>query len=194
MLAAGLLLPARAVGQTVGTISGAIDGTVTDGTSAVLPGVTIMVSSNALIGNGGTRTAVTNEEGLYRFSGLAPGEYTLVFTLEGFRTVTRERIYVGVGLTATIDVELDIATLHDGVTVERTPPIIDRQSTAIATTFDARQLANLPSGRSMWAIQAATPAVYLPRIDVGASATGRRSPISAYGTLAPIGRWSRASA
>jgi hypothetical protein len=46
------------------------------------------------------------------------------------------------------------------------------KSTAIAATFDAHQLANLPSARSMWAIQAATPAVFVTRFDLGSSATG----------------------
>ena len=176
------LQAATSVGQTVGAITGAINGTVTDTTGAVLPGVTIVASSDAVIGNRGTRTTLTNAQGLYRFSAVAPGEYQLVFTLDGFTTLAHERIYVGVGLTATIDVELHIPTLHEEVTVERNSPVIDQQSTAIATTFDARQLANLPGGRSMWAIQAATPAVYIPRFDLGASATGFGGAVSAYGT------------
>ena len=160
-------------------MTGAINGTVTDSTRAVLPGVTIVISSAALMG---TRTTVTNAEGLYRFPALAPGEYTLVFTLDGFKTVRREGIYVGLGFTATVNVELQIATLQENVIVERNSPVIDKQSTAIGATFDARQLANLPSARSMWAIQAATPAVYVARFDLGASATGLGGPISAYGT------------
>jgi hypothetical protein len=125
---------------------------------------------------------VANGNGLYRFPALAPGEYQLVFTLDGFTTLEREGIYVGVGLTVTIDVEMHIATLQQKVTVVRNSPVIDQQSAAIVTTFDSHQLANLPGGRSMWAIQAATPAVYLPRFDLGATATGLGTAISAYGT------------
>ena len=178
-LACFALQASTGAGQTVGAMTGAINGTVTDSTGAVLPGVTIVISSAALMG---TRTTVTNAEGLYRFPALAPGEYTLVFTLDGFKTVRREGIYVGLGFTATVNVELQIATLQENVIVERNSPVIDKQSTAIGATFDARQLANLPSARSMWAIQAATPAVYVARFDLGASATGLGGPISAYGT------------
>src|SRR5262245_8740185 len=74
-------------GQTVGAMTGAINGTVTDSTDAVLAGVTIVMSSAALMG---TRTTVTNAEGRYRFPVLAPGEYTLVFTLDGFKGVRHE--------------------------------------------------------------------------------------------------------
>ena len=160
-------------------MTGAIHGTVTDSTGAVLPGVTIVISSAALMG---TRSTVTDAEGLYRFPALAPGEYTVVFTLDGFEAVRREGVYVALAFTATVNIEMPIATLQEKVIVERSSPALDKHSTAIATTFDARQLANLPSARSMWAIQAATPAVYLPRFDLGASATGLPGPISAYGT------------
>jgi Carboxypeptidase regulatory-like domain/TonB dependent receptor len=166
-------------GQTVGAMTGAINGTVTDSTDAVLAGVTIVMSSSALMGS---RTTVTNAEGRYRFPVLAPGEYALLFTLDGFKAVRHEGIYVALGFTATVDVELPIATLQDNVIVERRSPVIDKQSTAIGAIFDARQLADLPSARSMWTIQAATPAVYVARFDVGASATGPGGAFSAYGT------------
>ncbi len=170
---------AEAAAQTVGAMTGAINGTVTDSTGAVLPRVTIVISSAALMG---TRTSVTNAEGLYRFPALAPGEYTLGFTRDGFKAVRREGVYVGLGFTATVDVELQVATLQEGVIVERRSSVIDKQSTAIATTFDARQLADLPGARSMWSIQAATPAVYVARFDVSANATGPGGAFSAYGT------------
>lgn len=51
-------------------VSGSINGTVTDNTGAVLPGVTISATSPALMG---TQTAVTNADGLYRFPTLPPG-------------------------------------------------------------------------------------------------------------------------
>jgi hypothetical protein len=137
------------------------------------------MSSAALMG---TRTTVTKGDGLYRFPAVAPGEYTLVFMLDGFKVIRREGIHVGLGFTATVDVELQIATFQENVIVERNSPVIDDQSTAIGATFDARQLADLPSARSMWAIQAATPAVYVARFDLTASTTGLGGPISAYGT------------
>ncbi len=178
-LLASVLL-AEAAGQTVGATTGAIDGTVTDTTGAVLRGVTITVSGDALMGK---RSAVTNREGFYRVPALPPGEYTLVFTVEGFRTVNREGIYVGLGLTATVNVEMDIGTLNETVTVERTSPVVDRQSTAIGANFDARQLASLPGSRSMFAILAATPAVHVARIEVGGGSGDAGSPYSAYGTF-----------
>src|SRR5688572_1176040 len=170
-------------GQTVGTTTGAVNGEVTDNTGAVLPGVTIVVSSDAVIGNNGTRRGVTNQEGFYRFPALPPGEYTLLFMREGFRTVNRQGVHIGLGFTATINVELQLATLNENVTVERRSSVVDEQSTAMTVNFDSDHLANLPNARNMGAILSATPAVQVARFDFGVSAAGRGPQLySAYGS------------
>ena len=173
-----LLLPASLAGQTVGTANGAISGTVRDSSGAVLPAVAIVVTSPALMG---APQVMTNDEGFYRFPTLPPGEYVLLATREGFGTVRREGLHVGVGFTLTLDVEMKVAT-REVVLVEHRSPILDRHATAIAVTFDAAQLANIPGSRSMQAILAMTPAVQLGRTEVGGSSGAFGSPYSAYGT------------
>jgi len=168
--------------QTVGTTTGAISGRVTDASGAVLPGVTITLSSEAVIGNRGTRATQTGGDGLYRFPALSPGDYSLLFWLEGFTTVSREAIHVGVGFTATVNIVLEVGAVSQSVTVERKSPVIDTQSTAIATGFDARQLADLPGSRSTFAILTATPAVQVGHFEVGGGSGDSGIPYSAYGT------------
>ena len=168
--------------QAVDTTTGAISGRVTDASGAVLPGVTITLSSEAVIGNRGTRATQTGGDGLYRFPALSPGDYSLFFWLEGFSTVSREGIHVGVAFTATVNIVLEVGAVSQSVTVERKSPVIDTQSTAIATGFDARQLANLPGSRSTFAILTATPAVQVGHFEVGGSSGDSGIPYSAYGT------------
>src|SRR5207244_8797661 len=72
--------------------------------------------------------------------------------------------------------------LNENVTVTGASPVVDTQSTAITTNFDATRLASLPSARDMWAILAESPAVSLSRIDVGGSAAGTQTGYSVYGT------------
>lgn len=180
LFVAALLTPLSvSADQTGGSAGGLIIGTVSDATGAVLPGVTITISSDALMG---PQTKLTNAEGRYRIAALPPGEYTLSFALDGFRTLAHEGIRVGLEFTATIDVGLDLATLPERVTVRGTGGPLDRHSTGITGTFDSRQLANLPSSRSMFALLASTPAVEVARIEVGGSSGAAGSAYAAYGT------------
>jgi hypothetical protein len=60
---------------------GSITGTVTDTSSAVLPGVQVQVSN---LGTGQVTTATSDSTGLYRVSDLAVGAYSIQFSKSGF--------------------------------------------------------------------------------------------------------------
>src|SRR5213593_1990496 len=83
--------PAAALAQTTSSTTGAINGKVTDNTNAVLPGVTVTISGSTLMG---TRTALTGEDGTFRFAAVPPGDYAVKFELAGFGTMVREGIRV----------------------------------------------------------------------------------------------------
>ena len=79
---------------------GRINGTVTDNTGAVLPGVTVTASSPALIQ---PQVQVTGGDGGYRFLALPPGVYTIDFELTGFQNVKRQDVRVIINQTLTVD-------------------------------------------------------------------------------------------
>jgi len=166
----------------VGTSTGAIDGTVTDGTGAVFPNVSVVISTDALIGEGGTRSAVTAKDGSYLFVALPAGDYAVRFAREGFGTVERLGVHVGFGLSARIDVRLELARLQQQVTVTAATAALDARSTTIAVPFDAHLLANLPNSRSMAGILAATTAVQVDRFEVGGNRAYTGVGYKAYGT------------
>ena len=85
------MLCAGAVSTTAQDFRGRINGTVSDNTGAVLPGVTVTVSSPALIQ---PQVQVTSAAGDFRFLALPPGLYTVDFELTGFQSVKREGIRV----------------------------------------------------------------------------------------------------
>jgi outer membrane receptor protein involved in Fe transport len=182
-----LILTAGAAAQTAGG-TGVILGTVTDNTKAVLPGVTVTVSGPAAMG---TPTAVTGENGTYRIPSLPPGEYSVKFELTGFGTVIREGIRVGVGFTATVNADLNVASVTESVTVSGQSPVVDVTNTTVATRFDTELLASLPGARDYWAVLAQTPAVSMGRVDVGGSGALTQQPYTAYG-LASAGGVNRA--
>ena len=142
--------------QSVGATNGAINGKVTDASAGVMPGVTVTIASPSMQG---VRTAVTNEEGTYRFPAIPPGEYKITYELGGFSTVVREGIRVGLGFTAAVNVELKIASLTESVTVSGQSPVVDVATTKTSTNFDSQQLAALPNACDFWAILAAAPAI-----------------------------------
>ena len=102
-----LLFSASAFAQTTGSING----TITDNTGAVLPGVRVSATSPGMMG---TQVAVSNEQGIYRFPALPTGTYALKFELSGFATVNREGIIVSIGFTATVPMQLKLAGVSRG--------------------------------------------------------------------------------
>ena len=169
---------AAAAGQTVNDLTGTLVGSVTDQSGAVLPGVTVMISSPGLMG---TLEMRTDAEGDYRFPALPPADYTIVFSRQGFATLTRTRVRVALGATATIDETMSVAPVEQSITIDGDSSVLDRRSASVAVRFDAAQLANLPGSRSMGAILSATPAVQMARVDVGGSAGLITGPSSTYG-------------
>src|SRR5215207_743765 len=81
-----MALPAVSLAQS------SIAGLVTDSSGGILPGVTVEVSSPALIEK--TRSATTDAQGRYDIVNLRPGMYAVVFTLTGFSTFRRDGIEV----------------------------------------------------------------------------------------------------
>ncbi|MEO8682127.1 MAG: TonB-dependent receptor [Vicinamibacterales bacterium] len=163
----------------VSSTTGSINGKVSDGTGAVLPGVTVTVTSPSMQGS---RNDVTGTDGNFRFPAVPPGDYKITFELAGFGTVVREGVRVGLGFTATINTELKVASLEETVTVTGSSPVVDVTSTTSATSFGQERLAALPNARDFWTVLAAAPAVVLTRIDVGGSAAGTQTGYAAYDT------------
>ena len=129
----------------------------------------------------GAPSTTTNENGAFRIPSLPPGEYTVKFELTGFGTVIREGIRVGVGFTATVNTEMNLASVAESVTVSGQSPVVDLTSTTQATRFDDEVLASLPGARDYWAVLAQTPAVAMGRVDVGGSGALTQQPYTAYG-------------
>jgi hypothetical protein len=104
LLAMASLVPV--MGQTFGDISGEVRDTT--GASSAAAQVTVTnVDTNA------TRTAVSNDAGLYSFPALPPGTYNLKVEKAGFKTVNRPQILIQVQQSARIDVELPVGQVSD---------------------------------------------------------------------------------
>src|SRR5262245_30846959 len=106
---------------------GRINGTVTDHTGAVLPGVTVAATRPPLTQPQGQ---VTGTDGSYRFLALPPGVYEVDFDLTGFQKVQRQDVRVVINQTLSVDMQMQVATLQETVTVTGDSPIVDTSTTA----------------------------------------------------------------
>lgn len=101
-LAAAVLLTGAALGYAQSD-TGRIEGSVTDSTGAVLPGVTVEVTNLA---TGVVDTAVTDEGGRYTVTGVKPGKYSVKVSLDGFQPAQTPEVTITVNLVARFDYTL----------------------------------------------------------------------------------------
>jgi hypothetical protein len=127
------------------TRTGSIKGTVSDTEGEFLPGATVELSGEKLMG--GVRSIITSEQGKFRFPNLSPGEYEVTTTMEGFQTFKRIELKVNIGGTLTVDVSLKAATLEESVTVLAESPMVDVQKSAVSTNIDSELMELLPMRR-----------------------------------------------
>jgi hypothetical protein len=137
--------------------TGGLTGTVKDGTGAVLPGVTVALTGEYVMG---TQTSITNENGVYRFLNLAPGTYDLAFTLAGFAPFNRNGLVVSLGMTTEEHVTLQLSSVSESVTVTGASPVVDTISSDVGTNYDSEWVKNAPIARnSFYDFLAAAPGV-----------------------------------
>jgi type 1 fimbria pilin len=103
--------------------TGSITGTVTDSSNAVLPGATITLTGDRLIG--GAATQVADASGACRFDRLPPGTYVVKFELQGFKTVANDDIRVSASFVATVNGKLEVGSVSETITVTGESPTID---------------------------------------------------------------------
>ena len=173
-----VLLVALVTSPASAQTTGSINGTVVDNTGAMLPGVTVTTTSPALMG---VQTAITNETGNYRFPSLPPGVYSVTYALAGFSSVKREGIIVNIGFAATVNVQLQLASLQETVTVTGESPIVDVTNTNNQTNFTQEALENLPNARDIWSLIGQAPGMMVTRFDVGGSRAGTQTTFSSFG-------------
>jgi hypothetical protein len=140
LLAAALLLgPSLALAQIGQTAT--LTGVVTDSSGAALPGVTVTVKGESLIG--GTRSSVTDASGTYRFPALPPGIYTVTTELAGFKPSTQQA-RLQLGQTITVDARLEVGGFAESVNVQAESPVVDVKSSASQKNLDTQVLENVP--------------------------------------------------
>src|SRR5262245_20471706 len=102
-----LALASPVLAQSQGA-NGSIEGTISDSSGGVLPGVTVTITNT---GTGTERNVVTNEKGIYRAPLLPLGTYRVVAELPGFKKFEQSGISLSVGMTAVINATMSVGAV-----------------------------------------------------------------------------------
>lgn len=125
-----------------------ITGTVTDDQSNVVPGATV-----TLIGSQGTRrSAVTNNTGVYTFTSIQPGSYSVEVESTGFKKASVSSFAALVDKTTDINVKLEVGAVTETVNIDASgiESIVNTQDASLGNNFVAKQIEQLPlEGRNV---------------------------------------------
>src|SRR5262249_45393844 len=139
-----------------------------DTSGAVLPGVTVEVTSPALIER--LRSAATDGAGQYRIESLRPGSYSIVFSLSGFSTVRRDGIELTGTFVATVNADLKVGEIAETVTVTGESPLVDVQASRQQRVIEKDALDAIPTGRTVNTAAVLIPGIVNSSPDVGGTA------------------------
>ena len=155
-LLAFLLVCGSAALQAQGTAA-TVTGFVTDSVGARVPNATVTYTNTA---TGVVSKVTTNDDGLYRVSGLQPGTYTANVTMQGFKTAVKSDIDLQIEAQVTLNYALEIGASTETVTVEASANMLETSSPTVSQVIEGRQVEDTPlNGRNTMNLVALTPGV-----------------------------------
>jgi hypothetical protein len=151
--------------------SGAILGNVTDTSGAPVRGAQVTVTNE---GTNATLSGTSGNDGEYKFTPLAIGQYTVTVTFQGFSTVTQKHVTVNVGADVVANFSLKPGAVSETIEVASTVPVLETQDASVGQVVDGRSVNNLPlNGRNFTFLAQLAAGVNTPQADTrGNAASG----------------------
>ena len=152
------ILAALALAASAQITSATITGTITDPSGSNVPGAKVTVRN---VDTGLTRTAETNEEGIYRIEFLPVGNYRIEVTAtSGFKKAYRDGITLQVSDVLSMNMALEVGTVNEEVNVSTAPGEVNTSNPELGRTVQTREIENLPLvERNVYALLDLTPGV-----------------------------------
>jgi len=145
VVAGAALLVAPAWAQS--TTDGAIGGTISDPSMAVVPGASISVRN---LGTDARSTSKTDENGRYNIIHLQPGTYEIEVTFAGLTSAKQTDVVVEVGRVTPVDLSLGVAGTTETVIVNSEAPVVNTEQQDFTTNINQVSIQNLPINGRRW--------------------------------------------
>jgi hypothetical protein len=180
--ACGLMLLLPAMSAVAQQQLATVQGTITDQTGGIIPGVTVIVTN---VDTGASRTAVSSDAGVYRVPSLEPGRYRITAELMGFSRAVREDVVLQVGSTVGVSFVLQAGQVSEEIQVRGVASDIQTEKADVSGVVEQKKVADLPLvGRNPLSLAALQPGIVgiptqtdflSPEQGIGVSANGQRS-------------------
>jgi hypothetical protein len=138
------------------TVTGAVRGTITDPSGAIVSGATVTATNTA---TGVQTTATTNQTGEYSIRFLQIGSYTLAVQASGFERAAYGPFSLEIDQMAKIDIPLHIGSTSTSVEVsDQAQPILETENPTLGETFTENTINSVPlNGRDFSQLTVFTP-------------------------------------
>lgn len=134
---------------------GTITGTVQDTTGAVVPNAQVTLTNT---GTGLVLQQKTNQDGLFTFSPIKIGLYTVSASAPNFATTLQENVRLNIGGRVNVAMTLHPAKVTTQVTVTTAPPTLQTQQSSVGQVVSTQLINNVPlNGRNWVYIAQLTP-------------------------------------
>ncbi|MFN8006733.1 MAG: carboxypeptidase regulatory-like domain-containing protein [Terriglobia bacterium] len=135
-------------------------GEVRDPSAAVVASAKVTMTENQ---TNQTFLLTTDRAGVFDFTTLMPGAYTLTVEAPGFKRFVREGIHVATGELLRLDVTLEIGNDNEVITVNEDASLLRTESGTLGQPISNRKIVSLPlNGRNYIPLVALVPGVALP--------------------------------
>ena len=135
-----------------------IQGTVTDNAGSIVADATVTLTNKETNQSQQTKTS---DGGFYRFSGLAPGLYTVAVEKENFKKQVVEGVTINAETLEGVNIALQAGGISETVTVTAETAPLETEDANIRKTITNAEVLSLPqNGRNPYELARLTPGIF----------------------------------
>jgi hypothetical protein len=148
---------------------GALSGTISDTSGALIPKATVVARN---VATGQSESTVSASSGNYSFPSMQVGVYTITATAVGFRSAAKTGVAVQIQTTTSLDIVLSVGSQTETVQVSANTPQLETNSSDVGTVVSPKQVEDLPLSTNGSAIRNAQDFVFLTPATYGTGTNG----------------------